>query len=429
MQHQFRRCLIPGLLALGFSGAASASGFQLMEQNAAGVGNAYAGAAASAEDASTIYFNPAGMTALAEGHSISGAVTLLDRRTTFSDTGTTRMPAINPATSAPVGLQALGDDGGNGGGLHAIPAMYYSYAINKDLRVGLGVSPTFADETEFGANFIGRFSGQQTHIRQINVNPSVAYRVNDRFSVGFGVNYAKVDIKFQQATPYVGSPVATLKGDDNAWGYNFGLMYQLSDATRLGLSYRSRIKFDLTGTQTVPGLLERDIKATLETPDTTSLALHHRVNDRWSLLGDVTWTNWSSLQALSPVYADTGARALAPLRYNFRNTYRVGIGANYELNSQWKLRFGTAYDKNPVPNDASRTMTVPDADRVWLAFGARWTLSPKTSLDFGYAHLFVRDSNTAREVKNTAETVTLQTVRGKFENRADMLSVQMNYNF
>jgi long-chain fatty acid transport protein len=257
----------------------------------------------------------------------------------------------------------------------------------------------------------------------------VAYRVNDRFSVGFGINYAKVDIKFQQATPYVGSPVATLKGDDNAWGYNFGLMYQLSDATRLGFSYRSRIKFDLTGNQTVPGLIQRDIKAELETPDTTSLALHHRVNDRWSLLGDVTWTNWSSLQALSPLTADTGARATAPLRYNFRNTYRVGIGANYELNNQWKLRFGTAYDKNPVPNEASRTMTVPDADRIWLAFGARWTLTPKTSFDFGYAHLFVRDSNTAREVKNTAETTTLQTVRGKFENRADMLSVQMNYNF
>lgn len=422
--------LIPALLAIAFSGTAAASGFQLMEQNAAGVGTAFAGAAATAEDASTIYFNPAGMTYLAEGHNISAAGTLLDRRTHFSDQGTTRIPAINPRTGTAVGYQALGDSGGDGGGLHLIPAFYYAYSLNPNLRLGIAFNPTFADETKYGSNFIGRYSGLQTTIHQININPSVAYKVNDQLSLGLGVNYAYNEVKFKQNTPYVGSPMGTLKGDDGAWGYNFGLMYQFTPDTRVGVTYRSRIKFHLEGHQTVDGLINnRDIKANLESPDTASIALQHRLNDRWTVLADYTWTGWSSLQTLSPVYTSNGTRATAPLRYNFRDTFRVGVGATYQLNNDWKLRFGTAYDKNPIPDDASRTMTVPDADRVWLAFGARWNVAPKTTLDFGYAHLFVKDSNTARAVKNTAETATLQTVRGKFTNSADMLSAQVNFNF
>lgn len=424
--------LIPALIAITFSGGAFASGFQLSEQSASGIGVANAGAAAAAEDTSTIYFNPAGMTYLAEGHSFSLATTVLSRRTKFSDEGTTRMPVINPLTNLPTGsFYPLGDDGGNGGGTHAIPAFYYSYALTKDLRIGLGVNPTFADETEYDDNFIGRFSGLLTTIKIVNVNPSVAYRVNDQLSVAFGVDYAKADVEFKQFTPYVGSPLGVLKGDATGWGYNLGAMYQVTPDTRLGLSYRSRIKFNLEGDQTVgsPLNVNRGIKADLETPDTLSLAVKHQINDKWAVLGDYTWTGWSSLQSLEPMVKSDGSRAVAPLRYNFKDTYRVGLGAIYKLNDQWMLRAGTAYDKNPIPNDASRTMTVPDADRVWLALGAKWTITPKASLDIGYAHVFVKDSHTERQVTNTSETATLQTVRGTFTNSADMLSLQLNYAF
>lgn len=413
--------LIPALLAIAFSGTAAASGFQLTEQNAAGVGTAFAGAAATAEDASTIFYNPAGMTYLAEGHNISAAGTLLDRRTHFTNEGTT--------ASYPV--MRTGDNGGNGGGAHLIPAFYYAYSINPDLRVGVGVSPTFADETKYSNSFIGRFSGLETTIRLINVNPSVAYRVNERLSVGFGVNYVMSDVKFVQSVPTGATTEAQakLKGDDNAWGYNAGLMFQVTQDTRVGLSYRSKIKFHLEGTQTTsPLYYNGSIKADLETPDTASLAVQHRLNDRWTLLADYTWTGWSSLQKLAPLRTDTGTASTNPINYNFKDTYRVGVGATYQLNNDWKLRFGTAYDKNPIPDDASRTMTVPDADRIWLAFGARWNLSPKTSVDFGYAHLFVEDSHTARAVKNSTGT-TIETVRGKFVNSADMLSAQVNFNF
>lgn len=420
--------LIPALLAVTFSGGAFAAAFQLTGLSASGVGIANAGAAASAEDTSTLYYNPAGMTYLSEGHNISFAATVLDRSTRFTNEG-----------SDLYGGRQLGTDGGNGGGTHVVPAMYYSYSLSPQWRLGLAINPTFADETEYDQNFVGRYSGLKTKIRVVNINPSVAYKANDALSLAVGINYAKADVKFDQAAAHpLGSRFpdgsGTLEGDATGWGYNLGLMYQVSKDTRVGLSYRSKIKFDLEGSQNVqiPGLgtvINRSITAELTMPDTASLAVHHQLNPKWAVLADYTWTGWSSLQKLEPV-TSTGARAVAPLRYNFKDTYRVGLGTTYQLNDQWMLRLGVAFDKGAVPDDASRTMTVPDQDRTWLAIGAKWKITPKASLDVGYAHIFVKEAKTARNVyTNATEAVVAQTVRGKFETSADYLSVQLNYAF
>lgn len=427
--------LIPAAMLLAFAGSASAAGFQLQNQNGAGTGYAYAGAAAQNEDASTIFFNPAGMTALAEGHTVAAGGTVLMREVRFSNTGTTPMPVINPATNMPTGaFHPIGDDGGNGGGTSVIPAGFYSYSISPKLRVGVGVTATYGSETEYSDTFAGRFSGRYTSIHQININPSIAYKLNDMVSLGFGVNYAKNEIEFRQNTPFASpaglGPNAVIKGDDGAWGYNFGAMFQVSPSTRIGMAYRSKMKFKLEGTQTVDALrVNMDVRAELETPDNFSLAVNQRLSDRWEMMGDLTWTGWSSVNALKPVSAVTGAPTTAPLRYNMEDAWRVGLGAKYQLNDQWNLRFGVAYDQTPVPNAASRTMTVPDSDRTWLSFGARWNLSKRSSLDIGYAHIFFKNTDTARAVMNTTETATLQTVRGNFKTQADLLSVQYNHTF
>ena len=421
--------LIPALLAVTFSGGAFAAAFQLTGQSASGVGIANAGAAAAAEDTSTLYYNPAGMTYLSEGHNISFAATVLDRSTRFTNEGSSRLGGVYP----------LGDDGGNGAGTHVVPALYYAYSLNSAWRLGLAINPTFADETEYDKNFVGRYSGLKTKIRIINVNPSVAYKVNDAWSLAVGINYAKANVEFNQAVPHPGGPanpdgMGVLKGDATGWGYNLGAMFQPTQDTRLGLSYRSKIKFDLEGTQNVqiPGLgtvIDRNITADLTTPDTASLALHHQVTPKWAVLADYTWTGWSKLQKLEPL-TSSGARAVAPLRYNFKDTYRVGLGTTYQLNEQWMLRLGVAFDKGAVPDDASRTMTVPDQDRTWLALGAKWKITPKASLDVGYAHIFVKEARTARNVYNNAsESAVVQTIRGKFDTSVDYLSLQLNYSF
>lgn len=413
--------IIPALVALAWGGSASAAGFQLQNQNGAGTGLAYAGAAAVAEDASTIFFNPAGMTYLPEGHSFSLGGTLIDRSVKFSDTGTTLYG----------GTQPLGDNGGNGGKLSLVPNFYYSYAINQDLRVGLGVSLTYGSETKYSDSFMGRFSATGTSIHQVNINPSLAYRVNQIISLGFGVNYAKNDTLFEYAAPTSAttSSNGSLKGGDSAWGYNLGTMLNLTETTRVGVAYRSSIKLNLTGKQVVSALgVDRDIYASLETPSSFSIALNQRISPKSEILADATRTNWSSIQALTPYVTATGALALPPVNYNFKNVWRFGLGMKHQYTEKLSLRAGVALDKTPVPNSESRTMTIPDADRTWLAFGARYAFDKKLSLDLGYAHIFFKDVSTARVITTTAGAYR-QTINGDFKTSANLLSAQLNYNF
>jgi long-chain fatty acid transport protein len=303
-------------------------------------------------------------------------------------------------------------------------------SLSPALRVGIGISPTFGNKTEYETNFIGRYSGYYAELQQININPAVAYKLNESVSLGFGINYATNEIEFRQMVP-IGAATqtpATLKGDDDGWGWNVGAMFRIGPATRLGIAYRSKIKFDLEGTQTVVGVPANSfaIKSTLESPDSFSMALSQKLDDRWELLGDLTWTGWSSIKTLPVIRSSTGVQ-VNTLSYNFEDTWRVGLGANYALNDAWKLRIGTAYDKSPVRNDADRTMTLPDSDRTWLAFGARYAMSKETSLDVSYSHIFFKKVSAARFVDLTG--FPDQTVRGEFKTSADQLSLQLNHRF
>ncbi len=422
MRQQFRLAVMAAAMGAGLAGNATAAGFQLQNQTGSGNGNAFAGAAATAEDAGTIFFNPAGMTRLPEGHSLSVAGTLLNRTVEFRDGSTS---GALPAPSASNGKDA--------GGLSLIPAFYWSYALNPTTRLGIGVSPTFGNKTDYGFDFIGRYSGYFAEIRQINVNPSVAFKVNEQLSVGFGLNYAKNETEFRQGSP-LPSPLAnnnvTVKGDDAAVGYNAGVLWQLQPQTRLALTYRSQLKFRLDGdlNSNLTPAVDNQVNARLTTPASSSLALAHQLSDKVELLADLTWTGWSVIKSLNVVDSATGT-TLNSLSYNFQDTWRVGLGANYQYNDQWKLRVGTAWDQSPVKSAADRTMTLPDSDRLWLAFGAKYKIDERQSVDFGYAHIFFDNASTARAVRNGAGA-TVQTISGVWRNNsADLLSVQWNYRF
>ena len=443
MHNTIKPRLLTALIAIAFSGGAAASGFQLQNQTGSGNGNAFAGAAAAAEDAGTVMWNPAGMTYLPKGHNISMAGTLLSRKIDFDDDGSTGSDLPGPFGGFPLGSS----EGGNAGGNSLVPAFYWAYSVNDTVSVGLGVSPTFGNVTEYSDNFIGRSAGHFAEIKQININPSIAWKINEKVSVGGGINFAHNTTHFKQGVPASGlvpislAPLVTVnfpanndldvKGDDWAVGYNLGAMFQLTPATRLGITYRSELKFDLEGKQKfdaqIPGLLvNQDIKAKLKTPASASLALSHMMNDKLELLADVTWTDWSVVDTIQLKNKDTGAN-LSALSYNFKDTWRVGLGGNYQYNSDWKLRFGVAYDKSPVKSAEDRTMTLPDSDRTWLSFGAKYKVSPQMSLDFGYTHLMFADAKTERAV--AFGTSQVQTIRGKWDNYVNIFAAQLNYNF
>lgn len=411
--------VIPALVLGLFSGYASASGFQLIEQNASGMGNAYAGSAAVAENASTIYYNPAGMTYL-PGRNFSAGVSAIGVSFKFKDGGTT----------APGGGAATGGDGGDAGGWGFLPNGYLSWQLNDRLFAGVGFGAPFGLKTDYDENWKGRFHSTLFDIKTYNINPSLAYKVNDVVSVGFGVNWQRIDAEYKKALPVAGSYV-TNSLDADSWGWNAGAIFQVSPSTRVGVSYRSSIKHKADGDQTFTGALAGKnswAKATVELPDTFILSAQQILSDRWELLGDVSWTGWSSIQSLVITGGKaslTNTPADSEMLTKFRDTWRVALGANYKYNDAWKLKFGVAFDQSPVDSAKYRTASLPDNNRTWLSLGAQYKLSKDSTLDVGYSHLFVKDS----QVANDEDTAARGLLAGTYSASADLVGIQYSLSF
>lgn len=405
---------------LALSGGAAASGFQLIEQNASGIGNAYAGSAAVAENASTIFFNPAGMTQL-QAREASFGVAAIKPSFKFSDNGSSVPDA---------GGASLSGNGGDGGNYGYPPNAFMSFQVNDKLYAGLGISAPFGLMTEYGSTWLGAAQSIKFDIKTYNVNPSLAYRVNDTVSLGAGINWMRMDAEYVKR--YVGpgattatalNPLATLKADDAAWGWNVGALFNLSPDTKLGLSYRSQVKQKLDGTLTIAGVTSFGAKADITLPDTAIISLTHKLNPQWELLGDVSRTGWDSVPKVD-IIRKADSLTVQTLDTAFDNTWRVALGANYRLNDAWKLKFGVAYDKTPVPDSEHRLVSLPDNDRTWLSFGGQWKPNKASTLDLGAAYLFVKNTDI-----NAVSVATGTTVKGTYDSNVWLAGVQYSIAF
>ncbi|MDD5177160.1 MAG: outer membrane protein transport protein [Sterolibacterium sp.] len=441
--------LIPAMMLVAFSGTASASGFQLLEQNASGLGAAFAGSAAVAEDASTVFFNPAGMALLPKGKNVAFGLDAINTSMKFSNT----------ASVAPT-LQTLhNDNGGDAGGPAFVPHGYFTMPINDQMSFGLGVSAPFGLKTEYDSGWDGRFQAIKSDVKIINLNPSLSFKVSDTVALGFGLNYQHLKGEFTQAVNYAGTifratnsaalagaageGTAKITGSDNAWGYNFGAMFQLSPATRMGISYRSAIEYHLTGSAefsptanaTVNGALATPtsparggaITADIKIPDVLIISGLHHLDDKWDIMGDLSWTGWSKIPVLTFNYAN-GPASLSSTKEDWRDTWRAAIGASYKYSAQWKARMGLAFDQSPVPDD-TRTPRLPDSDRTWLSLGGQYKPSRNSAIDFGYTHIFVKNGT----INNNGGSATAQAayglVQGTYKNSVDILGAQYSFSF
>jgi len=377
---------VPALLLLAFSGAASAAAFQLWEQNASGLGNAYAGSAAVADNASTVFFNPAGMTQLT-GFQLSAGVT-----------------GVGP--SYEYRNQAGVKSGGDAGSWAAVPNAYLSGQLTKDLFVGLGISAPFGLATEYDSNWAGKLLAIKSDIKTVNINPSIAYRVSDKVSLGFGLNYQTIDAELTRTG-------VVLKGDDSAWGWNAGALFTLSPAMRVGVSYRSAIKYTLEGT--LNGALP--IKADVKLPDTFILSVWQQVSDRWEAMGDLSYTRWNTLDKLTVINRSSGAPLGAPEVFNYENSWRFAWGAGYKATEAAKLKFGIAFDRTPV-RDEFRSPRVPDNNRLWLSLGGQWNAGAYGKVDLGYSYLYVIDP-----------TIAQPGLQGKYDASAHIVGMQYSVGF
>lgn len=439
-QRLLAKLVILGATAL-LPGYAAAAGFALTEQSITGLGRAFAGGAAVAEDASTIFFNPAGLARLEDSELIVGG-SLISLQADFD-----KQIAVDA-----IGQPLSGGEGGDVGKLGGPPILYYASRINEDLTWGIGINAPFGLSTDNEPDSIFRYQAIYSNVAIVNINPTLTYQVDDVLSIGFGFNAQYMRVKLSNMVDYGAvcfgevDPItctslglfpqnadgyAEVEGDSIGYGVNFGILFD-NDGTRVGLSYRSRISHELDGDarfESVPaifaaqGLFQNGgIEADFTTPELTSLSLAQDINDRWMFTADVTRTGWDTFQELrvrfdNPNQPDT----IQP--ENWHSVYRASVGLDYKYSDTLTFRAGYAYDQTPVP-DEFRTARLPDEDRTWLALGATWNWSPTTQITAGYAHLFLDDEIPFDQTGSMGDRIV-----GTYEASADIAGVQLRYTF
>ena len=412
---------------------ASASAFALSEQNAIGLGAGYSSTAVAA-DASTNYFNPAGLMLLKKPQAIViGSVISVDAH--FTDKGSTT------AGLFPIG----GGNGGNAGVSKFIPAVYYAQPINDSIAFGIGLSTPWGLETNFANGWVGRYQALTTFLKSANLNPSIAWRFSDQLTFGVGVDIQRVDAEMSNAIDFgligygMGIPgflpgnadaTVDIKGHSIDYGWNAGFLLQLDPKTRIGMSYRAGITHTIKGTATftgVPapfaaGFPNQDASARLPVPYVLSIHGMQQINDQWMLTADYSLFGFSSLKSLDIIFANPATPA-SSLVQNWRNAAIMSLGVHYRLNDAVTLRAGAVYNESPVTDPKLRSPRIPDSNRRWLAAGVSWKADDHFNLDAGYARVEFSDAPL-----NTTDAFG-HNLLGVAKLSANVLSVQGTWSF
>ena len=385
---------------------ASAAGFQLTEQSSLGAGRAYAGAGIVGDDLSAVHYNPAGMTLLPGTQMQAGSVWI------------------------EVNAEYDGDHGASENGRYkgqAIPAGYITHQLTDNVWLGLGLTVPFGMGTDYDKGWKGAERGYTSTILTFDINPNVAWKVNDFLSVGGGISlqYAKAKLGMKPADiPATGK----IDADSWDWGWNIGLMLQPTDSLRFGLAYRSAIEHNAEGDFTLSSpyvsSLNRtfDAEATVKTPDTIMLTSTWEASDRLRISSLIRWAKWSNFKNLTIKNSNTGA-VLSNVENDWEDTWLFSVGADYKLNDAWTVRGGVAYEKDPVSDNKKRMAVIPDTDRLWLSVGATWHAAKNFQIDGGFSYLKGIGN---RDLYNAAGTQKL----GKYKSLdAVILGIQGQYRF
>ena len=292
-----------------------------------------------------------------------------------------------------------------------------------DWFIGLGISSPFGLKTEYDANnWIGSYQGIKSKITTVNYNPSLAWKVNDKVSLGLGFSYQTLDAELTSAVPGV-LRSSQLKGDDASWGWNAGALFTLSPAMRVGISYRSAVDYTLEGNSNT-ALTSTPVKTDVKLPDTFILSVWQQVSDRWEAMGDLSYTNWGTLKTLNVINSNTGVQ-IGSENFGYRDSWRFAWGAAYKATEAWKLKFGIAYDRTPT-TDNERSVRVPDNDRIWFSLGAQWNGGAYGKIDAGYAYLYVKDADINQTKTFPGATSNL---RGSYSDSGHLLGIQYSNGF
>jgi len=326
------------------AGGAHAGGILLYEVGTADVGLASAGYTARAQDASTVFTNPAGMTRL-DGNQLTVGAQLLYADLNFS---------IAQGTSPLLGTNA----GGNPVGWFPGGGMFYSYSVSRDVKLGIAATGNFGLALKYNDGWVGRYYAQESTLLGISLLPSVAFRVSDNLSLGASLNAMWSKFKTVVAVNNILGPDGQLKLDDSTWGWgaNVGLLYEASPGSRFGITYNSPVKLDFSASTQwnglAPvvaallrsrGLLDANVDLGMTVPQGVNAGFYQQVDPKWALLGSVGWQQWSKFGELDIGVSSDDPVALTANR-NYKDTWHVAAGAQYRMTDPYTLMFGIAYD-------------------------------------------------------------------------------------
>jgi long-chain fatty acid transport protein len=429
------------LSAIAASGAASAAGFFIQEQSAAGTGRAHAGNVAAADDPSTIFYNPAGMTQL-PGIQTNQGVTLI-----VPDAGLTDLGTVDHSPVAP-NSRPGGGNGGNPGSSTPLGNFYVSAQIpDYPVWVGLGVAAPYGLAAKYEQNSFARYDSIDSYVETFDIAPTIAIKFNDWLSFGIGLDEQYVYVKLRSAVPDAlagGGPSIgtdgrlTLSGHTWSTGFNGGLLITPEPGTKIGLSYRYGIQHNIRGSLTIAnlqGLLsvantQVTGTAALNEPDIVQAGFSQKITPEWTLLGEFDYYTWSNFKQIA-IHTNDPLLGNLVTQESYQDTYSLSIGAEYQFDPQLRLRAGFKYDQTPTI-DAFRDTRVPDGDRYWIATGFHYDFDDHIGIDGSYAHLFVDDSsiNVHREFFTTIPAIlTSSDIRARSSLSVDILAAGLTYKF
>lgn len=392
-----------------------AAGFYIQEQSVKGLGSAFSGSVTSLEDASTIFFNPAGMAKLDRPQINAGAHVLIPN-SHLTDTGST-FPGASVALN----------DGGNPYSPTPIPNFYAAYPVVQDrLWAGIGVSAPFGLSNDYKDGWFGRFDSTETSLTTINIQPSIAVKATDWLSIGGGLDIQYVDAKLKSAASNVASEgLSTLKGDDVSYGYNVGIQIKPLPHTEIGAHYRSSVEHTLDGRISVEGLTAGNFDvagtADLNLPDIATFGIAHDVTDKLRLTGQATWFGWNSFQEIRAV--NQAGTTLSNVVQNYQTTWAFAIGGEYDVNDKLTVRAGYQHDETPT-TDLYRSSRTPDGDRNWFSAGGSYKLNTNMEIDFAATYIDISD-----ETINVSRNSGLATVRADTEGSVGIVALGLTYKF
>jgi len=414
------------------STSAWSAGFQLNEFSSSGLGRAYSGEGAIADDAGNASRNP--------------ALIMMFDRPTFSAGAIFVDPGVDITGRSPTGASLNSD---NIAPTAWVPNLHFVAPINEQFGWGASVTSNYGLATEFNNNYAAGAYGGTTDLETLNLNLSGAYRLDNHWSFGAGFDavYAKAKIERYAgdlgrivagsgrlppalARQVAGIPgdtqIAYLKGDEWGFGWNAGILYEIDKNNRYGLTYRSEVKIDFDGDykSSLPSAYNQILgnfglpmgtdgrttggSLTLNLPEMWELSGYNRVAPQWAVHYSLTYTSWSQFQELKAT--NSGGDTLF-----YKDAYRIALGTTYYMDDNWTFRTGIAFDDSPVPAD-KRSISIPDQDRFWLSAGATYAFNKDASIDAGVSYMH-------------GQKVTFQEGPYEFSSEGKAWLYGMNFNY